>query len=252
MTEEVKKLKDLVVLWIEMLVVTACFFFFFGLTAVSVFGFTVSLPALSGNSFSVLFFKMMQLDLLPGNVTLVAMGPLSALNTQGAISFLLAFLVTFPFFLCKLAWFVSPALHKAERRMFLSVLLPTLALFAGGVLFAYKFVIPSTLKALYDYTSVTGATPFFSIDSFVSSVVTFMIVTGVLFLIPVFMILLSFLGIIPSAFWRDKWRYALLTFLIFSAIITPDGSGISMMLLSLPLSGLYAVGIGVASMKKQR
>ncbi len=64
------------------------------------------------------------------------------------------------------------------------------------------------------------------------------------------MISLTFLGIIPSIFWREKWRYALLTFLLFSAIITPDGSGVSMMLLSLPLSGLYAVGTGVASIKK--
>jgi len=250
MFEEAKKLKDLVIWWLTALVVVACFFFFFSTATAHLFGMDFSIPSPSENSFAIQFFKMMQADLLPSGVVLVAMGPLSALNTEGAISFLLAFLCTFPFFLCKLMWYVFPALRKSERYMFLVALLPTMLLFAGGVLFAYYFVIPPTLKALYAYTSVTGASAFFSIDSFVSSVVTFMVVTGILFLLPVFMIALSFLGIISRGFWMEKWRYSLLIFLIFSAIITPDGSGVSMMLLSLPLSGLYAIGIVVVSLKK--
>ena len=118
-------------------------------------------------------------------------------------------------------------------------------------MFAYAFVIPPTFKALYAYTAVTGVTSLFSMETFVSSVVTFMMITGVLFLLPVFMILLSFLGIIPPPFWWEHWRYAQVAFLVFSAIITLDGSGVSMVLLSLPLSGLYAVGATVAHLKRE-
>lgn len=250
MFEEIKKLKDLLAWWAAVMALTTCFFFFFGLTTVDLFGRNIPVPLPSNHSLSVQFFQKMQADLLPNGVTLVAMTPFSALNTQITVAALLAFLATFPFLLYRAVGYVFPALYADERRSLLMVLLPAVALFAGGALFAYRIVIPPTLDALYGYTASTGVMAIFSIDAFVTFLVTFMLVTGILFLLPIFMALLSFLGIIPPRFWRERWRYALLTFLVFSAIITPDGSGISMILLSLPLGGLYAVGVGVSSIER--
>lgn len=236
--------------WLGLFVVVTVLFFFFGATRVSIFGAMVPVLLPSVDSVSIQFFQKMQEDVLPDDVTLVAMTPFSALNTQITVAALLSFLVTFPFLVFRLVGYVSPALYTAERRALLGVLLPGLFLFLGGAFFAYSIVIPPTFKALYSYTEGTGVPALFSIDAFVAFVMTFMLVTGVLFLLPILMALLSFFGIIPPLFWRTHWRYALFTFLIFSAIITPDGSGVGMMLLSLPLGGLYAAGAGVASLRK--
>ncbi len=251
MLEEIKKFKDVVITWLVLFLLGGVFFFFFGMSRVSVFGNSFTFPIPTENSFSVQFFKMMQADILPPSVTLVATGPLSALNTQTAIAFLLSFFITFPYLIYRLVKYISPALYGNERRALLLVLLPACLLFIGGVVFSYLYVIPPTFKALYAYTNATGAVPYFSMEAFVSSVFTFMLVSGISFLLPVFMVLLSFLGIVPSSFWWDKWRYAQLSFLVFSAIITPDGSGVSMMLLSLPLTCLYIAGATISGHSKK-
>jgi sec-independent protein translocase protein TatC len=251
MLEEIKKFRDLVITWLVLFLFGGVFFFFFGMSTVSIFGKTIQLPLLTENSFSIEFFKMMKTDILPSSVTLVATGPLSALNTQTAIAFLLSFFVTFPYLIYRLVKYISPALYGNERRALLSVLLPACLLFFGGAVFSYVYVIPPTFKALYVYTTATGVTPYFSMEAFVSSVFTFMLVAGISFLLPIFMILLSFLGIVSSSFWWKYWRYAQLSFLIFSAIITPDGSGVSMMLLSLPLTLLYVAGAAISGRGKK-
>ena len=69
-----------------------------------------------------------------------------------------------------------------------------------------------------------------------------MIGVGTMFLLPLFMILLSYLRIISAEFWINKWRFALIFFLVLCAIITPDGTAISMIILFVPLVGLYFVG----------
>ncbi len=249
MFEEINKLKDLIIHWLILFLFTGLFFFFFGISTINVRGTDFTLPLPTENTFSIQFFKMMQNDLLPSGVTLVATGPLSALNTQTIIAFMLSFLITFPYLIYRLVKYISPALYKGERRIFLSLLIPTIVLFLFGCIFSYLFVIPPTFKALYAYTTNTGVTALFSMEAFVSSVMTFMMVAGVLFLLPIFMVFLSFIGIAPPEFWWKNWRYAQLTFLLFSAIITPDGSGVSMILLSLPLTVLYAVGATVSKVK---
>ena len=93
-----------------------------------------------------------------------------------------------------------------------------------------------------------GAAPFFAIGEFVYSVLGLMLAVGIMFLLPIFMSILSWVGLIEAGFWKNNWKYAFLVFLIFSAIITPDGTGITMAILAIPLVGLYGIGI-VASKK---
>jgi sec-independent protein translocase protein TatC len=84
--------------------------------------------------------------------------------------------------------------------------------------------------------------PFFSLDEFVYYVFSLSIAVGIMFLLPLFMILLSMMRIIEASFWKKKWRHAILIFLVLSAIITPDGTGVSMIILFLPLAVLYFLG----------
>jgi len=108
--------------------------------------------------------------------------------------------------------------------------------------FSFFFLIPATFKVLYPYAESINAIPFFSVDEFIYYVFGLMVTVGLIFLLPLFMVLLSLMGIIEASFWIKKWRPALLFFLVLSAIITPDGTGITMIMLFLPLASLYFMG----------
>src|SRR5256885_1037963 len=77
-------------------------------------------------------------------------------------------------------------------------------------------------------------------------VVMFKVAFVLAFQLPVLMYGLSALGIVRSDFWKKYWRFAAIAIFLFGAIITPDGSGITMFLVALPMLALYVVGYGAA------
>lgn len=245
--EETKKFFKNILYCIYSLLGFSFFFFLFGLKEVMIFGKDYLLPLPSQNSFSVAVFKKIQYDLLPPDVHLVVTNPMSAFVSQILLSLLLAFIITFPFFLYKIIKYLTPALFQNEKKLIFQSLLPSVLLFFAGCIFAYYFLIPAAFKILYPYAVAINAVLFFSVNEFISSVLGLMITTGIMFLLPLFMVMLSFIGFIKPVFWRRKWRHALLFFLIFSAIITPDGTGITMMILFFPLMGLYFAGCMLTS-----
>ncbi|KKQ77879.1 MAG: hypothetical protein A3A96_00630 [Candidatus Zambryskibacteria bacterium RIFCSPLOWO2_01_FULL_39_39] len=240
--EELKIFIKNILHWIYSFVGFSFFFFIFGLKKVVIWGKDYFLPLPTEISFSVQVFNKIRSDLLPLNVQLVVTNPMSAFVSQMLLSILLSFLFTIPFFIYKIITYIAPALLPHEKKAVLWSLFPFVFLFFAGAAFSYFFLIPATFKVLYPYATTIGAVPFFSIDEFIYYVFSLMIAVGMMFLLPLFMILLSIIGIIPASFWRGRWRHAILFFLIISAIITPDGTGITMIMLFLPLSALYFVG----------
>lgn len=232
--------------WIYAFAGFSFFFFVFGLEDLVILGRTYIVPLPTQNSFSIQVFNIVKEDLLPSGVQLVVTNPMSAFVSQVSLSLLLGFVATLPFFIYKIILYIQPALLPQERRAVLWSLLPFVFLFISGAIFSYYFLIPATFKTLYPYATLIGAVPLFSIDEFIYYVCGLMVAVGLMFLLPLFMILLSIMGIVEPSFWKEKWRYAILFFLILSAIITPDGTGITMIMLFFPLAMLYFLGFVVA------
>ena len=228
--------------WIYSFIGLSFFFFLFGFKKIAIFGkeFFFLLP--SENSFAVLVFNKISQDLLPTGVQLITTNPISAFVSQILLSMLLGFLATVPLFIYKIIMYLSPALFPHEKKAVLWSLMPLAFLFFCGSAYSYFFLIPETFEILYPYATNVGAIAYFAIDEFTHYVFGLTTVVGVMFLLPVFMVLLSCLEIIKPEYWKSKWQYALLIFLISSAIITPDGTGITMMMLFLPLLLLYFAG----------
>ena len=232
--------------WIISFAGFSIFFFGFGLKKIVIFGQEVFLFLPSENSFTAQAFNMIRADLLPPDVKLLATNPMSAFVAQILLSMLLSFLLTTPFFIYKIILYLRPALFPHERRAVILSVLPLTLLFLSGSAYSYFFLIPTTFKMLYPYTTNIGAAAYFSINEFIHYVFGLMLYVGLVFLLPVFMVLLSWLGIIRAEFWKNKWRFALLLFLIGSAMITPDGTGVTMAMLFLPLMILYLAGYALA------
>ncbi|OGY30874.1 MAG: hypothetical protein A3C02_01770 [Candidatus Andersenbacteria bacterium RIFCSPHIGHO2_02_FULL_45_11] len=228
--------------WIYYLVGFSFFFFSFGLQEVVFFRKSYSLPLPSTNSFSVQIFNKIRQDLLPPDVPLIVTNPISAFLAQLMLSVLLAFLLTIPLLLYKIILYLRPALLPHESKAVLWSLLPFTFLFLSGSAFSYFFLTPATFKVLYPYATTIGIVPFFSLNEFIHYVFSLTVSTGLMFLLPLFMIVLTMMGIVKAEFWRDKWRQALLFFLVLSAVVTPDGTGVTMAILFLPLALLYIIG----------
>lgn len=184
--------------------------------------------------------------LIPAEVPVVALGPVSPFVAPIVIALLVSLLLVFPYALLLVISFLRPALRHAERRILVRSVIPALALFYAGSALAYFVIIPETFALLYSFAQPMGVAPLFALDDFISSVFFLTISVGVAFLLPVGMAVSSRIGLIPHGFWLRHWRGAVVTAIIFSAIITPDGSGVTMAFLSVPLLGLYAAGALVA------
>jgi sec-independent protein translocase protein TatC len=130
--------------------------------------------------------------------------------------------------------------------------MPILLLFFAGVLLCLVVVLPFTFSLLYTYQTALGANLLLLFaDDFISFVLLFMLAFGLAFELPVLMYGLTALGIISSEFWKKNWRFAAIAIFVFGAIITPDGSGITMFLVALPMLALYVLGYA-ASVRLER
>jgi len=238
--------------WFCLFAILAVFLFSFGFQDTQMWGALLPVPSLQSTPAAVEIFSHIRQDLLPEDVRLISLSPFAGFATQVMVALLASFILTLPVLLYRILGYLAPALHANERRFALIVLLPAMLLFLAGAAFAYYLVIPATFKILYSFTPELGAQPFFLVDEFLSTIAFLMISVGLMFLVPVMMVFLSWIGLIQAAFWRVWWRHSLLGFLVFAAFVTPDGSGVTMLMLSLPMALLYASGLSVASYVERR
>lgn len=248
--QELKIFIKNIVPWIYSFIIFSVFFSLFGLSKVTLWGRELFLPIFSAESFSVQVFKILERDFVPSGVQLIVTNPWSGFITQFKIVVVLAFVVTLPFLLYKIMKYCSPALLKSERKaIFRSVAMFTF-LFLLGCVFAYFVMIPLTFKLMYPFAVSLGVLTFFSLDAFMSWIIAIFITTGVIFLLPIFMLILTSLGVVSPDFWKKQWRLSLLCLLIFSALITPDQTGVTMLLLFAPLALLYLGGAVLSGRKR--
>jgi sec-independent protein translocase protein TatC len=243
MFSEIKGLMDSIAKWFVAMLFIAVFLFAFNVRFFSFGNFVVPVPWAGDESFAVQFFSMMRSDLVPPEVDLIVTSPLDAFLIEMKVAIFLTFIFTFPFLLGSMLQYLTPALKKHEKTAVYKVLIPACFLFIGGCIFAYILVVPATIRILYSFTPDIHATAFFGVDGFISLTFSLMIIIGFMFLLPVFMVLSSYVGVIPYELWRKYFRQAIFAFILITAIITPDGSGITMLMLSIPLFLLYIIGL---------
>ena len=167
-------------------------------------------------------------------------------------SLLIGITLGFPYLLWEIWRFIKPALHDKERRAARGFVFYATFLFVLGILFGYYVITPMSVNFLSGYTVSSAITNWFSIDSYISSVATLTLASGIVFQLPILVYVLSSLGILTPAFMRNGRRYAIVVILIIAAVITPTPDMMTMIVVSLPLFILYEVGIVVAGVVEKR
>jgi sec-independent protein translocase protein TatC len=193
----------------------------------------------------------MEKSLLPANVRAIQTSPGQAFTTELYISILIGVIVSVPLMVKEIFGFIFPAFTDSTRLTILKVFIPSILLFIIGALFAYLYLVPFTIEFLYRYGESLDLVSFFNIADFIPFVLQFLLGVGFAFELPIIMYAISMTGLVNDKFWKNNFRYAILAFAIFGAIITPDGSGVTMWFVALPMIFLYLVGM-IAINRRQK
>ena len=193
----------------------------------------------------------MKEQLVPEQVQLIQTAPGQAFFAQIYIAALVGLVLGMPVIIKELAGFIKPALKEREINVSRSIALPALALFITGCLFSYFLVVPYILDFLYKYGESAGLVTFLNIMDFVAFVLQFLLAFGLSFQLPLIMYAATQSGITDAKFWRKNFRYAIVIIVIFGAVITPDGSGVTMWFIGGPMIGLYTAGMFFVERKER-
>lgn len=227
------------------------------------------------NNVALQLTSFMKDTLLPTGVKLIQIAPGQVFFAQVHISLLIGLICSLPIIIKEIFGFISPAFDPSKNKedsetkeenkddnsksnlertddkkgksfsrfKLFKIISPIFLLFILGVVFSYVLVIPFTLNFLYKYGESIGAETFLTVSDFITFVLQFILGFGIAFQLPVIMYVLSLSGMTDSKFWQRNFRYAIIIITVFGAIITPDGSGVTMWFIALPMVALYALGI---------
>lgn len=152
-----------------------------------------------------------------------------------------------PYLLFELWLFIKPALHDNERKSASSFVTFASVLFFLGILFGYYIVCPLSVNFLTGFTVSKEIENTFTISSYLSSISTLTIGSGIIFQLPVVIYILSKFGIMTPTFMRASRRYAVVVILVIAAIVTPTPDIITMLVVAMPLFVLYEVSIFISA-----
>jgi len=138
--------------------------------------------------------------------------------------------------------FLSPALHRHEKRLVIPVILGALLLFLSGVALAWFFVIPMTLRFLMSFQSAS-LEPSIMVNDYFSMISILTLTFGAAFELPILILALAALGLVTPAFLAKFRQYALIGSFLLSALITPGDIILATLALTVPLYLLYEVSI---------
>jgi sec-independent protein translocase protein TatC len=197
-------------------------------------------------------FIAMRQWMLPANVTLLNVGVGDSILVQMEVGLLATVILGMPWIVHEVGAFLVPALRRNERTLLRQIGLPATALFALGTAIGLLFLTPFTFRLLFLYVAADGLSPVLGVQDFVTFALLYSIAFGVVFELPVFIYGLTRLGIVRASAWRRHWRGAVIGALVFGMVVTPDNSGITMLLIATPMMGLYFGGAYFASRWESR
>ena len=168
------------------------------------------------------------------------------------LSFLGGIVVTFPYLFYQIWAFVKPGLKFKEKNLARGIVFYVSLLFFLGILFGYYIVAPLSIQFFGSYQMSSKIENIFTVNSYMSTILSTVFYCGLFFLLPVVTYLLTKIGLFDSAFLKKYRKHAIVIILILAAIITPPDV-ISQIIVSIPILILYEIGIVVSKrVEKQK
>lgn len=179
-----------------------------------------------------------------GNITFQALSLEEPLLVYFKVAFYTGLVLAFPYVLFELSGFIAPGLTKSERRLLAPIVVLGPLLFIAGAMFAYHCVLPPMLHFFGAFGQ--GMSPINQrLDFYISLVTSILMYMGLCFQLPIVLFALSFTGLVNSRQLFKVWKYAVFGASVVAAIITPDPTAFSMLIVMGALIGLYFLSVGL-------
>jgi sec-independent protein translocase protein TatC len=145
---------------------------------------------------------------------------------------------------------VLPGLHRNERRWTMIFVAIAGPLFAAGVAIGY-YVLPKGLEVLISFTPA-GLSNFNDFNDFFSFTVRMLLVFGLAFEIPFFVVLLNLAGVVSGQALGRYRPWIIIGTFVFAAVATPSTESISMLFLAFPMLALFLLSEVIARLVDRR
>ena len=171
-------------------------------------------------------------------------------TVQLQVAMFVGVIVASPIWLFQVWGFIVPGLTKRERRTSVAFIGAAVPLFLAGCFLATK-VVPSAVEILLGFTP-QGAVNLPDAALYLTFVTRFILAFGLAFLLPVFLVGLNVAHVLPARIMLKGWRIAVLLIFVFAAMMTPTPDAWTMLVLALPMVGLFFAAIGVSMLLDRR
>lgn len=177
-----------------------------------------------------------------GWVETIAIDPFEAFATRFEIALFFSVIATSPVILWQLLAFFLPALKPKERKWFIPTFIVGVILFVVGTVFCYLIILQAAFQWLTEQASGLGyIEP--RMSSYIDIIIKFEIAFGFAFELPLIIFYLVIFDIVPYKKLRSSWRVVYIVLMVICAVITPDASPVTMLLLFAALIVLYEVSL---------
>lgn len=160
------------------------------------------------------------------------------------LSFFFGLLFASPVIIYHIWAFIAPALLRRERRLIFPLLFASLFMFVLGAVMAFYITLPLGM-AFFSKFQFASTEFMLTASSYLDIATQLVLLTGVVFELPIVIMILARLGIVTPEFLSSKRRHAILAIFITSMVITPPDPG-SMTLVAVPMIFLYEVSVWIA------
>ncbi len=172
---------------------------------------------------------------------LIFTSPQEAFMVKMMMTLLGGLFLSIPYFLYHAWQFLSAGLNDMERR-YTAVFVPFSIVFFGiGCLFGYFVILPIAFHFFLSF-STPSLVPMITVEKYTSFSAGLILSFGLVFELPLIIVLLTRIGILTPAFLTEKRRHAIVVIFVVSAILTPPDV-LSQMLMAIPLLVLYEISV---------
>ena len=185
-------------------------------------------------------------------LNLISIKMAGQITTHIVVALVAGLIMAFPVIIYEFWMFFKPALHENEAKYTRGAVLASTTLFFMGVLFGYFLLAPLSIHFLNSYQVSADVVNQINIRSYIGTITSICLATGIIFELPIIAFFLTKIGIITPQFMRKYRKHAIVVIFIVAAIITPPDV-FSQILVSIPLLLLYEASIGISArvMKKK-
>lgn len=174
----------------------------------------------------------------------------SGFDLHMKVALTVGFVISSPVWLYQIWAFLVPGLTRKEIKYALGFLLSAVPLFLAGCAAGW-LIMPHIVVLMAGFTP-QDASNLFQAGYYYDFILKLSLAVGIAFVLPVFLVLLNFVGVLSAVAIIKGWRIALLVIMLFCAFATPAADIISMFMLAVPMIVLYFGAYGIAFLHDRR